>query len=53
MTKNINNNEIETLEGVYEETMNDQYEYNEQPKKAKRNFLKPLIIGALAVVVTG
>ena len=53
MTKNINNNEIETLEGVYEETMNDQYKYNEQPKKTKRNFLKPLIIGALAVVVTG
>ena len=53
MSKNINNNEIVTLEGVYEETMNDQYEYNEQPKKAKRNFLKPLIIGALAVVVTG
>ena len=53
MTKNINNKEIETLEGVYEETMNDQYEYNEQPRKSKRNFLKPLIIGALAVVVTG
>ena len=53
MTKNINNNEIETLEGVYERTMNDQYDYNEQPKKSKRNFLKPLIIGALAVVVTG
>lgn len=53
MTKNINNNEIETLEGVYEETMNDQYEYNEQPKRVKRNFLKPVIIGALAVVVTG
>jgi len=53
MTKNINNNEIETLEGVYEGTMNDQYDYNEQPKKSKRNFLKPLIIGVLAVVVTG
>ena len=53
MTKNINNNEIETLEGVYEETMNEQYEYNEQPRKTKRNFLKPVIIGALAVVVTG
>ena len=53
MTKKINNNEIETLEGVYEETMNDQYEYNEQPKRSKRIFLKPLIIGALAVVVTG
>ena len=53
MTKNINNKEIETLEGVYEETMNDQYEYNEQPRKPKRNFLKPLIIGALAAVLTG
>ena len=53
MTKNINNKEIETLEGVYEETMNDQYEYNEQPRNSKRNFLKPLIIGALAVVLTG
>ena len=53
MTKKTNNNEIETLEGVYEETMNEQYEYNEQPQKTKRNFLKPLIIGALAVVVTG
>ncbi len=53
MTKNINNKEIETLEGVYEETMNDQYEYNEQPRKSKRNFLKPLIIGALAAVLTG
>ena len=53
MTKKINNNEIETLEGVYGETMNSNNQYNEQPKKAKRNFLKPLIIGALAVVVTG
>ena len=53
MTKKINNNEIETLEGVYEETMNNNNQYYEQPKKAKRNFLKPLIIGALAVVVTG
>ena len=57
MTKNINNNEIETLDGTYEEryeeTMNDQYEYNEQPKKSKRGFLKPLIIGSLAVIVTG
>ena len=53
MTKKINNNEIETLEGVYEETMNNHYEYNEQPKKSKRSFLKPLIIGSLAVIVTG
>ena len=57
MTKNINNNEIEMLDGTYEEryeeTMNDQYEYNEQPKKSKRSFLKPLIIGSLAVIVTG
>lgn len=56
MTKNINNNEIETIDGTYEEgyeeTMNDQYEYNDQPKKTRRNFLKPLIIGALAVAVT-
>ena len=41
MTKKINNNEIETLEGVYEETMNSNNQYNEQPKRAKRNFLKP------------
>ena len=53
MTKKINNNEIETLEGVYEETMNSNNQYNEQAKKTKRNFLKPLIIGALAVIVTG
>ena len=53
MTKNINNKEIETLEGVYEETMNSNNQYNEQPKRSKSNFLKPLIIGALAVVVTG
>ena len=33
--------------------MNDQYEYNGQPKKSKRSFLKPLIIGSLAVIVTG
>lgn len=53
MTKKINNNEIETLEGVYEETMNSNNQYNEQPKRAKRSFLKPLIIGSLAVIVTG
>ena len=53
MTKNINNNEIETIEETYVETIENDNQYNEQPKKAKRNFLKPLIIGALAVVVTG
>ena len=53
MTKKINNNEIETLEGVYEETISSNNQYNDQPKRAKRSFLKPLIIGALAVVVTG
>ena len=53
MTKNINNNEIETIEGTYVETIENDNLYNEQPKKTKRNFLKPLIIGALAVVVTG
>ena len=56
MTKNTNNNEIETIEGTYVETIenDNQYDnqYNEQPKKTRRNFLKPLIIGALAVVVT-
>ena len=53
MTKNINNNEIETIEGNYAENVHSETQYNEQPKKVKRNFLKPLIIGALAVVVTG
>ena len=52
MTKNINNNEIETIEGTYVENIEYDNQYNEQPKTAKRNFLKPLIIGALAVVVT-
>ena len=50
MTKKINNNEIETLEGVYEETMNSNNQYNEQPKRAKRNFLKPLIIQRMLTV---
>ena len=53
MTKNINNNEIETIKGNYTENVHSETQYNEQPKKVKRNFLKPLIIGALAVVVTG
>ena len=55
MTKNINNNEIETMEGVYTQTIDEQQqeENYSQPNKPKRNFLKPLIIGALAVVVTG
>ena len=53
MTKNINNNEIETLEGTYTETINNNNQFNQEPREPKRNFLKPLIIGALAVVVTG
>ena len=53
MTKNINNNEIETIEGTYVETIENDNQYNEQPKKSKRSFLKPLIIGSLAVIVTG
>jgi len=53
MTKNINNNEIKTIEGTYVENIEYENQYNEQPKKTKRNFLKPLIIGALVVVVTG
>ena len=52
MTKNINNNEIETIEGTYVETIENDNQYNEEPKKTKRSFLKSLIIGALAVVVT-
>ena len=42
MTKNINNNEIETIDGTYEEgyeeTMNGQYEYNEHLKKQEETF---------------
>lgn len=53
MTKNINNNEIETIEGNYTENIHSETQYNEQPKKSKRSFLKPLIIGSLAVIVTG
>ena len=53
MMENKRNNEIETVEGTYTEKINTENQYKEQPKKAKRNFLKPLIIGALAVVVTG
>ena len=53
MTKNINNNEIETIEGNYIENVHSETQYNEQPKKSKRSFLKPLIIGSLAVIVTG
>ena len=53
MTKNINNNEIETLEGTYTETINNNNQFNQEPRGPKRNFLKPLIIGALAVIVTG
>ena len=54
MTKNINNNEIETIEGTYVETIenDNDNQYYEQSKKTRRNFLKPIIIGALAVVVT-
>ncbi len=44
MTKNINNNEIETIEGTYVETIenenqyDNQYDnqYNEEPKKNKK-----------------
>ena len=54
MTKNINNNnEIETIEGNYTENVHSETQYNGQPKKSKRSFLKPLIIGSLAVIVTG
>ena len=55
MTKNIDNNEIETLEGVYTQTTETEHqeENYSQPNKPKKNFLKPLIIVALAVAVTG
>lgn len=53
MMENKKNNEIETVEGTYTEKINTENQYKEQPKKTKRNFFKPLIIGALAVVVTG
>ncbi len=53
MMENKRNNEIETVEGTYTEKINTENQYKEQPKKAKRNFFKPLIIGALAVAVTG
>ncbi|MBF1210447.1 MAG: peptidase, partial [Gemella morbillorum] len=47
MTKNIDNNEIETLEGVYTQTTETEHqeENYSQPNKPKKNFLKPLIIG--------
>lgn len=54
MTKKINNNEIETLGGVY--TDNDNYsenQYNQEPKNNKRNFFKPIIIGVLSLAVVG
>ena len=55
MTKNIDNNEIETLEGVYTKTTETEHqeENYSQPNKPKKNFLKPFIIGVLAVAVTG
>lgn len=53
MMENKRNNEIETVEVTYTEKINTENQYKEQPKKAKRNFFKPLIIGALAVAVTG
>ena len=40
-------------EGTYTETINNNNQFNQEPRGPKRNFLKPLIIGALAVVVTG
>ena len=38
MTKNINNNEIETIEGTYVETIENDNQYNEQPKKLRGIF---------------
>ena len=54
MTKKINNNEIETLEGEYTEGTNySENEYNQEPKNNKRKFLKPIIIGVLSLSVVG
>lgn len=54
MTKKINNNEIETLEGEYTEGTNySENEYNQEPKNNKRSFLKPIIIGVLSLSVVG
>lgn len=39
MTKKINNNEIETLEGVYTDNTNySEKQYSQEPKKNKRSF---------------
>lgn len=54
MTKKYEDNRIETVEGEYVENTNSvNNESTPQPKKSKSRFLKPIIIGALAVVVTG
>ncbi|MGX7112727.1 PepSY domain-containing protein [Gemella cuniculi] len=56
MTNKIDDNKIETLDGNYVENVNNsenmKYANNQEIKKQKRNFLKPFVIGALAIVVT-
>ena len=54
MVNKINNNEIETTEGV--DTENTSYtgnEFKEESQKNRRRFLKPIIIGALSTLVVG
>ena len=54
MTKKINNNEIETLEGVYTDNTNySEKQYSQEPKNNKRSFLKPIIIGILSLSLVG
>lgn len=51
MENNKYENEIETLDGNVEDI---NYEENiVQEDKKKRTFLKPLLIGTIAVVITG
>lgn len=54
MVNKINNNEIETTEGV--DTENTSYlenEFKEESQKNRSRFLKPIIIGALSTLVVG
>ena len=54
MVNKINNNEIETTEGVdTENTSYTENEFKEESQKNRRRFLKPIIIGALSTLVVG
>ena len=54
MVNKINNNKIETTEGVdTENTSYTENEFKEESQKNRRRFLKPIIIGALSTLVVG